>query len=292
MTFSIRRAEPFEKDLVIELSHHFDADYLEYVVDFWIDRQPGGIYLAREGSTVVGCCALYFPSPRQGWLQGMRVHPSFRRRGIGFKLTQYLAAEAESLGAERVALVTAPTNLSARQLALKLGFKPLRKDRKVLFYGQPKNCGGLTTLPQLWLPAKPEDLADAWDYLIKSSVLAKSDMYIFHPAYAFVPLDHHHFAEILRREEVWLLPGPAGLWGCLIVGRGTEAGHLCLRHLDLPQSQLEMAMPLLALLMHREDTAFFSAGVLDDQYNLLADFFNGHLDMDELEHWTIMERKK
>lgn len=292
MSLSIRRAEPSEKNLVIELSHHFEADYLEYVVDVWINRQPGGIYMAWEGRTVVACCALYFPSPRQGWLQGMRVHPSFQHRGIGFQLTKYLTAEAESKGAERVALVTAPTNLPARQLTVKLGFKPLCKNRKVFFYGEPKNSGGLISQPQPWILAKPENLADAWSYLIKSPVLTASEMYIFHPEYAFIPLDRHCLAQLLARGEVWLLKGSAGLLGCLIVGRGNEAGHLCVQHLDLPKSRIKMALPLLARLMHRDDTFFFSAGMLDDQYDLLDDFFNCHLKINELEHWTIMERKK
>ena len=58
---------------------------------------------------------------KTGWLEHMRVHWRYRKRGFAWGMTQYLLAKAEKLGVERVRLSTAMVNEATLKIVKRIG---------------------------------------------------------------------------------------------------------------------------------------------------------------------------
>ena len=91
------------------------------------DRSRGRIFVAREGSEVVGMATLlYTVSTAEGGkaalFEDLIVEPRHRRKGIGSKLAYYVIQQARAEGVRRITLLTDLENDTALGLYRKLGF--------------------------------------------------------------------------------------------------------------------------------------------------------------------------
>ena len=91
------------------------------------DRSRGRIFVAREGSEVVGMASLlYTVSTAEGGkaalFEDLIVDPKHRRKGIGSKLVSYVIQQARAEGVLRITLLTDLQNDTALGLYRKLGF--------------------------------------------------------------------------------------------------------------------------------------------------------------------------
>jgi GNAT superfamily N-acetyltransferase len=103
---------------------HFDVDGVERLVETNdVDLEAGRIAVA--GADPVGLCMLGIRGD-EGWIGGMGVTVSHRRRGIGEALMHAVLDEAHARGIARVRLEVLAENDAARLLYEKLGFRRLR----------------------------------------------------------------------------------------------------------------------------------------------------------------------
>ena len=91
------------------------------------DRSRGRIFVAREGSEVVGMASLlYTISTAEGGkaalFEDLIVDPKHRRKGVGSKLVNYVIQQARAEGVLRITLLTDLENDTALGLYRKLGF--------------------------------------------------------------------------------------------------------------------------------------------------------------------------
>lgn len=91
------------------------------------DRSRGRIFVAREGSDVVGMASLlYTISTAEGGkaalFEDLIVDPKHRKKGIGTKLINYVIQQARAEGVLRITLLTDLENDTALGLYRKLGF--------------------------------------------------------------------------------------------------------------------------------------------------------------------------
>ncbi|HYX66314.1 MAG TPA: GNAT family N-acetyltransferase [Burkholderiales bacterium] len=91
------------------------------------DRSRGRIFVAREGSELVGMASLlYTVSTAEGGkaalFEDLIVDPKHRRKGIGSKLINYVIQQARAEGVLRITLLTDLENDTALGLYRKLGF--------------------------------------------------------------------------------------------------------------------------------------------------------------------------
>ena len=100
------------------------------------DRSRGRIFVAREGSEVVGMASLlYTVSTAEGgkaaWLEDLVVHPDYRRQGTGQKMLAYVVSQARAEGVLRITLLTDMQNERAQALYRRAGFvgSPMRPMR-------------------------------------------------------------------------------------------------------------------------------------------------------------------
>ena len=100
------------------------------------DRSRGRIFVAREGSELVGMASLlYTVSTAEGGkaalFEDLIVDPKHRGKGFGAKLVSYVIQQARAEGILRITLLTDLENDTALGLYRKLGFvdspmKPMR----------------------------------------------------------------------------------------------------------------------------------------------------------------------
>ena len=100
------------------------GDALEAIL---ADRSRGRIFVAREGSEVVGMASLlYTISTAEGGkaalFEDLIVDPKHQRKGIGTKLVNYVIQQARAEGVLRITLLTDLENDTALSLYRKLGF--------------------------------------------------------------------------------------------------------------------------------------------------------------------------
>lgn len=71
-----------------------------------------------------------------GWLEGLRVHPYCRGRGVAKATQMYLVGLAQKMGLKRVRLTTPTENIASRRLALSCGMVPVAQWAVVM----PRRC--------------------------------------------------------------------------------------------------------------------------------------------------------
>lgn len=91
------------------------------------DRSRGRIFVAREGSELVGMASLlYTISTAEGGkaalFEDLIVDPQHRGKGVGGKLVNYVIQQARAEGVLRITLLTDLENDTALGLYRKLGF--------------------------------------------------------------------------------------------------------------------------------------------------------------------------
>ena len=91
----IRKAKFSDKPHVLKFCQNTFSwgDYIQDVWDYWISE---GILLVAEKNTPLGVCHAVF-SKRQVWIEGIRINPDFRRKG----LASNLIIRAESLAIKK-----------------------------------------------------------------------------------------------------------------------------------------------------------------------------------------------
>lgn len=120
----INLANQSDKAPVIEFCKNTFSwgDYISEVWDYWINE--GTLLAAYQNHLPVAIChVLPILSVNQIWIEGIRVDPKFRRKGIG----QSLILEAEKLGKQKNCkhsfMLIASTNTNSLSLAKKLNYK-------------------------------------------------------------------------------------------------------------------------------------------------------------------------
>ncbi len=125
MDIAIRPAAPRDKRGVFAAIRTIwgGNDYLLQTFDEWVRQRRDRLYVAELDGRIVGVARLAWFSPRDAWLETLRVHPRYRHRGIGRALMRHRIAIAEAAGARRIAFSTESQNESQVRSARRLGFR-------------------------------------------------------------------------------------------------------------------------------------------------------------------------
>ncbi len=96
------------------------GDYIESVWDEWV--KDGGLYGIEIDGRVVAILHIKVIRPGVAWLEGMRVKPEFRGRGLAKILTRHVLAVARERGCWKAMLSVSSVNKPAQRVVEKLGF--------------------------------------------------------------------------------------------------------------------------------------------------------------------------
>jgi len=98
------------------------GDYIPGVLDYWLRERDGLLLVADINGKPVGLLHIKLLPDNSAWLEGLRVNPLYRRRGIAYKLNQSTFEILKEKGINVVRLVIESNNHPSINLANKLGF--------------------------------------------------------------------------------------------------------------------------------------------------------------------------
>lgn len=121
----IRPAVPGDREQIIQVSDQSwgGNDYIPLVLDDWLKQQGGELTVAELDNQVVGFSKLTVLTPVYGWLEGARVHPQWRRRGVAAALTRHHLDLGKRRGLRTVGMATHSDNGASQGVATRLGFR-------------------------------------------------------------------------------------------------------------------------------------------------------------------------
>jgi N-acetylglutamate synthase-like GNAT family acetyltransferase len=125
MDLVIRRARRSDKRDVLAAVRTIwgGQDRIPGVFDRWVTHRAGPFFVAESGGRVVGMGKLTILNEDEGWLEGGRVAPRWRRRGIATALIAHRIAVARERGIRLLRFSTASDNLPIHRAARRFGFR-------------------------------------------------------------------------------------------------------------------------------------------------------------------------
>lgn len=133
---TIRKVLASDREDILEISRQIwgGHDYLPSVFDEWLMDAKCYTYGVEADDRVVAVGNLRLVERgKTGWMEGLRVHPEYRKRGFARMLTQHLVDLGDSLGVQRLRFTTGSNNRASLKLAKEAGFARIFKMR-VLWY--------------------------------------------------------------------------------------------------------------------------------------------------------------
>jgi len=124
MAYEIRAFKLSDKPQILEIARRTwgGHDHLPHVIDKWIADPNSHLYVMDHESRVVSVANLkVIEAGRTGWMEGLRVHPRYRKRGLGALMTQHVVKVGSDLGVERLRLTAALDNRPSLKLAREIG---------------------------------------------------------------------------------------------------------------------------------------------------------------------------
>ncbi|MFO7298964.1 MAG: GNAT family N-acetyltransferase [Actinomycetes bacterium] len=99
------------------------GDYVADRIPVWLEEPESHTLVCAEGDEVIGLVNVVMLSPTEAWLEGARVHPEHRRRGIGSLMNQTGLDWAKEQGARVARLATEEGNAPARRQVESMGYR-------------------------------------------------------------------------------------------------------------------------------------------------------------------------
>jgi ribosomal protein S18 acetylase RimI-like enzyme len=124
MAYEIRPYKASDKPDILEIARRTwgGHDHLPHVIDAWTADPNSHIYVIDHKNRVVSVANLkVIEGGRTGWMEGLRVHPRFRKRGLGAQMTRHLVKVGSEMGVERLRLTAATVNTPSVKLAQGIG---------------------------------------------------------------------------------------------------------------------------------------------------------------------------
>lgn len=156
---TIRAAQPRDRRAVRRLcARIWSDDYVPEMFDEWVRDRRGRLWVAVEERAVVGVAKLTVAPSGEAWLQGLRVDPDHRRRGIATALLEQRLQRAGRLGARVARLDTGEENLAVRRLMRRHGFRRIARlawyEASAIGAARPRSAG-ISELDAVWRLMRP-----------------------------------------------------------------------------------------------------------------------------------------
>jgi GNAT superfamily N-acetyltransferase len=124
MDLVIRRARRSDKRDVLAAVRTIwgGQDRIPDVFDTWVTHRTGPFFVAESAGRVIAMGKLTVVSPTEAWLEGGRVAPRWRRKGIATALIAHRIAYARERGFRVLRFSTASDNTPIHRAAKQFGF--------------------------------------------------------------------------------------------------------------------------------------------------------------------------
>jgi len=180
-------------------------DYIPYVWDEWMADKKSVLDVVEVDGKPVGIGRLRFLDDGTGWLEGARVHPDFRGRGLASEVGRALMRVGRGKGVTEYRLTSGSRNKTAHRQIAKLGFREISR---VSVYEAAKVA---RFKPQRGVRVARE--ADATDVLrmIESSREYKVGGGVYWDGFSATALKPAVIARLIRGGSVYLSEGAVAI---------------------------------------------------------------------------------
>jgi len=127
MDFAIRPATPADHAYIAQWTGG-TFEWGDYVADRlleWIDDPSTGVFVGDVNGSAVALARIQMVSPTEAWSSAMRVHPEFRRIGLGTSVAEATWQWALDHDAQVVRLASEDWNTAAHAQVTKAGFRQM-----------------------------------------------------------------------------------------------------------------------------------------------------------------------
>ncbi len=161
----IRSAVPEDREVVLRFCQQtWDwGDYIPHVWDTWFNDPSGRLIVGVLENLPVAIVHLKMLAPGEAWLEGLRVAPEWRRRGIAEVIARHCIGMALEMGAFVVRFMTLSSNTPACQIGTNLDFRQVARFLSCWANSEEDLCTGLTV-------PKPKYMEALWVAIERSSV--------------------------------------------------------------------------------------------------------------------------
>lgn len=239
--FTIRLARPEDKERVLSFTKKTfgeEGDYIADVWERWLGDGNGYFWAAEYRGRAVGIAKLTFHSPQEAWMEGLRVDPRHREKGIARVLHQKCVEAAQERGMRVVRFATHSQNKPVHLLAKEFGF---RKVAAFAYYRAEPGLAG----PRSPFILSAELFPVMRDYILASPFL-KASGGLVSENWIWRQLSPERLQRRINRGEVVAYLGPGGGVDALAILRRAFFGEgWWISYLEgKPAAVLEMAMAL------------------------------------------------
>ncbi len=125
----IRRAKEADRDAIIRIaSQTWDGyDYLPEFLDEWLSHPDGAFNVMLYRGKVVALGKITRLDDGEWWLEGLRVDPELRGRGLARIMHHYIIAQARQIADGEIRFSTGSNNHPIIKLAAETGFQQISR---------------------------------------------------------------------------------------------------------------------------------------------------------------------
>jgi GNAT superfamily N-acetyltransferase len=164
----IRKAIKSDKEEILSFcSNTFEwGDYIDQVWDLWHADKTGRLLIAESESKKIAMSHVAVcPDSKNAWLEGVRVHPGYRRSRVASQLIEKMVRYGTQKGARQASAIVAADNTASQRMMEKNGFEVISK------WAYFSTTADRTTRQKSGArPATARDLGSIWQYLQQSRV--------------------------------------------------------------------------------------------------------------------------
>jgi ribosomal protein S18 acetylase RimI-like enzyme len=180
MATSVRVARPEDVDSIVPWTTDTFSwgDYIPERIHGWLEEDDSDVLVWVDGSdTPLALCHVMMLSPNEGWLEGARVHPDHRRRGLGSSLNDAGVEWARERGGRVIRLSTEASNVAARNQVTRLGYREVARWLHAVFHVDATHRSSERYRMR---PAPGSDAEAAWLFWVGSDLARESRELIAH----------------------------------------------------------------------------------------------------------------
>ena len=227
-SLKLRDARPADRRAVFEFCRNTwpgYGDYIQLVWDDWMKEKGGRFILAELKGKPVGIAKVSEFSKGEVWLQGLRVDPSLRKRGIANQINLEVLRTVKRMNPRKVRYCTATRNWASRRIGEKFGFTLAARFR---FFWSKSRKGGVRGRT-----ARMRDFGAVYDFM-ESSRFIKISGGLIAEGWVFREFSPELLHAYIRNRAVMLIEGGAGLRGVAVytVDREEETDLVSLGYVD------------------------------------------------------------
>ena len=176
------------------------GDYIDRVWDYW--HRNGKLLVVEEGGRKIAMSHMAIcPNSKSVWLEGVRVHPDYRRCRIATALVVKMIHYGTQRGMRQASAIVDVGNVASQRMMENNGFEIISRWAYYGTYGKPghkKSNARLATIGEL---------NDLWQYLQVSEIYSLSaGRYV--KSWHWYALDRKALRNLIKEESVILIGRP------------------------------------------------------------------------------------